>query len=225
MAIAFVQQSGATQDVSGSTTFQRSLTGVAANSLLVLVVTNRDSDDIPVSAAGSLNATGWEVLSNPGAAIIYRIGSASGNETVTVTLNRESQAAIVANLVEFSAAGTVTLHDSDITQDNASGTSHPQGSVDITPAGLIVGTSATTGGDSSGYSAATNYTKLSDGGGFRIISQYRITTDPLTGETGTWSSGGDSFASQGVMASFVESSGGNVNIFGGKLQGLLVGKL
>lgn len=212
MTIAFVQQSGATQESGAVTSTQKTLTGVLANSLIALVITNRDSGDFVTGVSDTVNGAWPAGLGNtgggvaPGSSIWYFLASGSGNPTATITFNRALQNPAVLNFLEFSSAGTASLNDSDITQANSATTSHPCGSVDISAAGLILTTSALSGGDSTGYSAAANYTKLSDGGGFRIISQYRIATGTLTGESATWTSGVDSINTSAVMASFVESA-------------------
>jgi len=206
MAIAFSSQAVNSTSGTSQTTHTATLT-LSAGDLVVVCVGTRDGVTID-SCVGSLN--GAYTLVDPTivntnnsnkSAIFFFENSASGSETVTVTLSAAGRAGVnISNWTGAATSGAADQDDGNFITSAA--TSHTSGSITTTGAGLII-VHAVIGGASGGFTF-TDFTALTSPDSARYNPFYRIVTGS-TEETGDYSTV-NSVLSTNKMASFNEAA-------------------
>jgi len=191
-------------NVSSATTGQTELTGVLANDLIVSLIRDRDAqtldnvdDDVNTAHTPGPSTTG-----DSHALSAYKINSGAGDPDVVVTF-------LGACVMSFNTSvwipdGTITLED-DNASANASGTSHPCGSVTLSGAGLIIAGFLLNVGAAGTLTPPAGFTALTDDGSGRSKYYYKIssgeTVNPTLGTT-------DPVLSDCVVMAFLDSPAG-----------------
>lgn len=222
MTIAFVQQTAVTQ-AGSSATVQRTLTGVAAGSMLTVTTSDRGgavapsgiSDDVNGAwnlALGASNTTGFH-------SGVYMFPSSAAG-TVVITVTYAIAGILLMGAQEWSHTGTVELEDSSTNQQTAA-TTHSHGTVSSAGAGLIITNSIAE--STLTETVAAGFTALNDDG-FRQWSQRQIVTGATSTDGAfTTSAAGNTYCVAVVYREV--AAGGNANLFAGKFGAPFVGKL
>jgi hypothetical protein len=213
MAIALGAQAINSTPGSSATTHTAALT-FSSGDLVVVCTASRDN--VAVTSVGdSVNgaasytragAAGYDASTGWYAEIWYFENSGSGAATITVTWASGVRAGI--NAQRWTGAATSSALDQNNENTNASGTSHPHGSITTTGAGLMI-TSLNTAGGFTSHTPEGTFTALTGNGaqGYdRSAYAYRIVTGSTTDENTHTT--GSAVTSQGKIASFNEPAAG-----------------
>lgn len=181
------------------------LTGVQSGDLIVVGVRDRDGET-SFTVSDNVNAGNYTAgpalgVGDNGASTYYKLNSASGNPTVTISTSVGNQV-YSANVSVYAPSGSFTL-DQTNTANNASGTSHSHGSITTTGGGVIVTVSAQ--GAEVIETANADFTALTSPSQNRSFHQYRLTSGAVT-TTGTYTTD-VATTSKGAIISFTESGG------------------
>lgn len=208
--ITLSEEAAPAQATSGTTCTTNSVTA-ASGALLTVTIGRRGSNTIS-SVSGSLNGAFTLTVDNPpgteGSAIYHYIGSASGTETVTVTLGQTVEFGVICALQEWTPTGTASV-DATGTNDDATSpyAASAAGITTSSTAALVISVY----GFNSSMTTKTcgdGFTALQDGS-FRYMACYDTTAvASQSGVDGEFTADQTTVSTAGSIASFADSGGG-----------------
>lgn len=210
----------------GTTTLSTTLTGVVAGDMLSACVYERDGNTIS-GVSDDVNGAWTQVFNRAAAvariALFYKANSGAGNPVVTATIGGTAPRDI--NAAAWSGLPTSVTADTSNSTSNASGTSHPHGSVTPSASALII-TCLGVGSDHGGsptYNAGFTGLNVDAGVGQpnRQLYAYKASHTGTINPTHTTV---NSVTSEGGVGVFVESGGGGGGTCTGGLMLLGAGK-
>lgn len=180
------------------------LEGLAVGDVITVLLRERDGA-VPSSVTSSLDGALTNRVNNDNAGDAFvrtytLLVATAGDHTITVTFGGNSVFGFYADAWSGLASAVPSVSN---TADNASGTSHSNGSVTTTGAGLIL-TMTGVLADASPYTAASGFTLSSSG--YRSVRQYKLSGSAET-TTGTLTSTG-SVTSAGIALFFEDAAAG-----------------
>lgn len=181
------------------------LAGVVAGDVITVRLRERDGNT-PSSVSSDLDGALALIANNDNAGdywskVYSLVAVTGGTHTISVTFSGNSVFGFIADAwIGLSSASPSV---GPVTADNASGTSHSNGSITTTGAGLILSLTGLQG-DATPYTAASGFTL--DSIPYRSFGQHKLSTSAeTTTATATTTS---SVASAGINLFFADASGG-----------------
>jgi hypothetical protein len=204
-----IVQSAFTGDTVVSPPYTQAFSGaVTPGHLLVAAVQQNAAGDITWSFADSVNGSWntdhrirkYDAAPNRTVALGWCLNTGAGTPTVTATPSAGTANGFLT-IFEINLSGSVSFLPSSYADPSVSNTHYASEDGISYPADAFVVVCGMSGASWTATAAGTNYTKIGPTQE-RVLTQYRISTDGVSGDRGTWTNTGTARAAVSVMAAF-----------------------